>query len=87
MNNDDHAEGLVRQVWNNKFPTRAHLPWHPLHMGLDESLAEAIAHSLHPFPADMAVALDWWRNKMVATIDELVQHYKNNPDPHQRAAT
>lgn len=83
MNSDDHdkhAEGLVRQVWNNKFPhAAARFPWSPLVMGIDESLADEIACSLHPMPADMAAALDYWRDKMVATIDEIVQSYKNNP--------
>ena len=83
MNDDDHskhAEELVRQVWNNKFPRVApHLSWDPFVLGLDESLADEIAHSLHPMPAEMAAALDWWRDKMVAAIDELVQRYKNPP--------
>jgi hypothetical protein len=83
--NDDHskhAEGLVRQVWNNKFPhVAAHLSWDPLVLGIDESLADEIVCSLHPMPEEMAAALDWWRDKMVAAIDEIVQHYKNNPNP------
>jgi hypothetical protein len=85
MNNDDerskHAAELVRQVWCNKFAKRAALypSWDPLALGIDESLAEEIVCSLHPFPEDMAAALDWWRNQMVATIDEVVRQFKNDP--------
>src|SRR5258708_884269 len=81
MNNDDHAKEMLRQVWNNHFPHLSHLSWDPLVLGIDESLAAEIAHSLHPFPPEMAAALDYWRNKMVAAIDEIVQQFKNNPNP------
>jgi hypothetical protein len=83
MNNDDHskhAEEMLRQVWNNHFPHWSHLSWDPL-FSIDESLAAEIAHSLHPFPAEMAATLDCWRDKMVAAIDEIVQQFKNNPNP------
>lgn len=80
MNDDDHnehAEGLLRQVWNNHFSTR---PWFTAFM-IDDSLPYLVARSLHPMPAEMAAALDCWRDKMVAAIDEVVLHYKNNPQP------
>ena len=80
MNNDDHnehAEGLLRQVWANRFP---HSSWYTV-FSIDESVPAAIAYSLHPMPAEMAATLDYWRDKMVAAIDKVVLHHKNNPNP------
>jgi hypothetical protein len=77
MNNDDddHGARLVRQVWNN------HLRYYEEQdvYGIDTSLPAAIARSLHPMPDEMAIALDWWRNKMIAAIDVIVQSYKDDP--------
>jgi len=70
-------ELILRQIWNNKFPHLSHLSWDPLHLGIDESLAEAIAHSLEPMPEEMAAVLDYWRDRMVATIDAIVDNYKS----------
>jgi hypothetical protein len=74
-NDDDHGARLVRQVWNN------HLRYYDEDdvFHVDKSLPNAIVESLHPMPDEMAAALDWWRDKMVAAIDELVQSYKDDP--------
>jgi hypothetical protein len=95
MNNDDHnehAEGLLRQVWNNHLPgfswDRAvwftSSSWDGAFVSsswdgafiIDESLPVAIVRSLHPMPAEMAAALDCWRSKMVTAIDNVVRRYK-----------
>jgi hypothetical protein len=77
-------EELLRQVWNNYYgdeflrrqelATGDRLTWE--FFTLEDSFAYDIVRSLHPMPEAMAAALDCWRNKMVAVIDEKVQHLK-----------
>lgn len=78
MKTDDdklNPEYMLRQIWNNHFNAS---PWHEA-LQLDESFPAAIAHSLLPVPAALTAALDYWRDQMVAAVDDIVQRYKNNP--------
>lgn len=64
-------EMMLRQVWSNAFST---LPWDDA-FAIDESFAYEIRHQIAG-SADVAAALDCWRNKMLAAIDEVVARYK-----------
>ena len=63
-------EGLLRQVWNKE---DSDAPFHNAFI-VDESLACTIVESLPP--AEAAAVLEYWRNKMVEAIDEVVQRVK-----------
>jgi len=53
-------------------PRFPHSSWHTAFI-IDESLPGAIAYSLHPMPAEIAAALDCWRDKMVAAVDKVIR--------------
>jgi hypothetical protein len=63
------GEDMLRQIWSNNFET---LAWKEAFV-IDHSLPNAVVESLHPMPAEMKEALDCWRDKMVAAIDEVAQ--------------
>lgn len=84
MSNDmTREEKLLWQVWNNNYGeeylrnyerrTGERLTWE---FFLDDGFAYDIVRSLHPMPEAMAAALDCWRNKNVARVDEFVQRLK-----------
>jgi hypothetical protein len=65
-------EDVLKQIWRNHFET---LEWERA-FELDESLARAIAYSLQPMPAEKEAALEYWRERTYAAVDEIVQRYK-----------
>jgi hypothetical protein len=74
--NKPTPEDMLRQVWSNHF--LPYSSWDHAFI-IDESLPQAVASSLHPFPDEMAATLDCWRSKMIAAVDEAVQRCKNDP--------
>jgi hypothetical protein len=79
-------EEMLRQVWNNNYGeeclrnqerrTGRVWTWEEHAFAIGPSFAHDIVRSLHPMPEAMAAALDCWRNKMVAGLDEFVQRLK-----------
>jgi hypothetical protein len=64
-------EMMLRQVWANTFIYSA---WDKAFI-IDESFPSEVTRQIAG-PADVAAALDCWRNKMVAAVDEVVRRYK-----------
>jgi hypothetical protein len=64
---DSREEMMLRQVWANAF---THLPWSDAFV-IDESLPLEVTRQIAG-PQDVAAALDCWRSKMVAAVDEVV---------------
>jgi hypothetical protein len=65
-------EMMLRQVWANTFGCLG-----PLEEAfvIDHSLPAQVAEQIAS-PADVAAALDCWRTKMVAAVDEVVRRFK-----------
>jgi hypothetical protein len=65
-------EMMLRQVWAN-----ANEPW--MHFDeaftIEEYLPREVTKQIAD-PADVAAALDCWRNMMVAAVDEVARRYK-----------
>ena len=85
-------EGLLFHVWqanygdealrNDEICTGKRLTWEELVFVFDESFPTEVAQYLRLRPADKAAALDCWRDKMVALMDELVQMPQNGGAGH-----
>jgi hypothetical protein len=64
---------MLRQVWANAFNAYW---WDSDAFFIDESLPRAVVNQIAS-PADVAAALDCWRNMMVAAVDAVVARYKS----------
>jgi hypothetical protein len=73
MEQMSREEMMLRQVWSNAF--EPHLPWSDAFV-IDHSLPAEVASQIAG-TADVAAALDCWRDKMVAAVDEVVRRYKS----------
>jgi hypothetical protein len=67
------AEMMLRQVAANAFSFTTLEEF----FTIDESLPSEVASQIATL-TDVAAALDCWRNKMVAAIDEVVRRYKGD---------
>jgi len=65
-------EMMLQQVWSNAFGCSGPLDRTFI---IDESLPSEVVEQIAS-PADVAAALDCWRAKLVAAIDEVVRRYK-----------
>jgi hypothetical protein len=65
-------EMMLRQVWANAF--EPHLPWSDAFV-IDHCLPCEVVRQIAG-TADVAAALDCWRNMMVAAVDAVVARYK-----------
>jgi len=65
-------EMMLQQVWSNAF---GHVVDWEIGFMIDVSLPAEVVKQISG-PADIAAALDCWRNIMVARIDEVVRDYK-----------
>jgi hypothetical protein len=72
MDPTTRAEEMLKQVWNNNF---GDWPWDRAFV-VDKSLPELIVENPFLTPEEMTAVLGYWRNKMVASIDEVVQRYQ-----------
>jgi len=71
MDKPTREELMLRQVWNNAFDYPA---WDEAFFIEDRLPVEVVRQIAGP--ADVAAALDCWRNKMIAAVDAVARRFK-----------